>query len=256
MKIVVAAFYADIVNQPSRFDEFLPLIKASRFALSQTNPEAEYIVLTDYTTSKLLDKNEIDCVAISPEYMPLMSKIVFAQKSFVRKYNDVDLIILPDVDCIANRDLSSSIPDNVGFATTHRGKKFDYRVNNLAYIRDTSAAHWFLDKAYDILDHWSLDKRQWMGDQAAWQAVLANSPTTDYAMDIPYDFENLGNDVLVSRRSHDCPQDHDIYLYPCTTHNCFMNDAGIFKDNHRSAYMVHLKGERKQHLDAWMQERF
>jgi hypothetical protein len=246
MKIVVAAFYADIVGQPSRFYEFLPLIKASRFALSITNPNADYIVLTDYTTSKLFDKYKIECSEVAPEHMSLMSKIIFGQREFVKRC-DADLIILPDVDCIANRDLSDSIPNNVGFATTHRGKKFDYRVNNLAYIHDRDLAYWFLDRAYDKLDTWSLEKRLWMGDQEAWQAAL--DPSLD--VDLPYVFENLGNDVLVSR-----PLNREIYLYPCNTHNCFMNDAGIIKDNHRNAYMVHFKGERKQHLGLWMKDRF
>lgn len=259
MKIVVAAFYADVVNRPSRFDEFLPLILASRRALSITNPDAKYLVLTDYSTSKLFDKHNIECLPISPEYMPLMSKIVFAQKSFMNK-TDADLVILPDIDCIANRDLSDSISDSVGFATTHRGKKFDYRINNLAYIRDFGLGYWFLDRAYDILDQWPLAKRMWMGDQEAWQAAL--DPAC-FAHDsqwlagglpgITYAFENTGNDILVCR--HDFPY-REIHLYPCSTHNCFMNDAGVFKDNHRNAYMIHFKGKRKRHLGKWMKERF
>ncbi len=255
MKIVVAAFYADIVGQPSRFDEFLPLILASRYALSITNPRATYIILTDYTTSRLLEEYDINHMAIAPEHMPLMSKIIFAQKEFMRKC-DADLIVLPDIDCIANMDLSNVTPNHVGMAITHRGKKFDYHINNLAYIRDRDLAYWFLSRAYCILDGWPIEKRLWMGDQEAWEAALDRRQPGNDVIDITsrqttYTFEGLGDDILVSR-----PLGQDIYLYPCTTHNCFMNDAGIIKDNHRNAYMVHFKGERKQHLDSWMQDRF
>lgn len=255
MKIVVAAFYADIVGQPSRFDEFLPLILASRYALSITNPKATYLILTDYTTSRLLEEHNIDHVAIAPEHMPLMSKIIFAQKEFMKKC-DADLVVLPDVDCIANKDLSNAIPNNVGLAITHRGKKFDYHVNNLAYIRDRDLAYWFFSRAYSILNDWPLEKRIWMGDQEAWEAALDSRQSRNDIIDITsrqitYKFEDLSNDILVSR-----PLGQDIYLYPCTTHNCFMNDAGIIKNSHRNAYMVHFKGERKQHLDSWIQDRF
>lgn len=259
MRIVIAAFYADIVGQKSRFDEFLPLMLASKYALSVTNPAASYIVLTDHLTAKLFERHNIKYMALAPEHMPLMSKIVFAQKTFILRC-DADLIVLPDIDCIANRDLSDSIPTSVGMAITHRGKKFQYRVNNLAYIRDRDLGHWFLDRAYWILDKWPLEKRIWGGDQEAWEAALERSSdaVTKYVLgseeefyDVWYDFEDLGNDILVSR-----PEERDIHLYPCSTHNCFMNDGGIFKDNHRDSYMLHFKGKRKQHLAAWMKERF
>lgn len=247
MSVTVAAFYADIPSQASRFDEYLPLMIASKHALSVTNPGARYVVLTDNNTEKLFVGHGIECCPIAIEYMPLMSKIIHAQKSFV-KTCDADLIVLPDVDCLANRDLSDSIPMDTGMAITHRGKKFEYKINNLAYIRDRGLGYWFLDKAYDVLDRWPLEKRLWDGDQEAWQAALEPASLGEINW---YNFEDLGGDVLVSR-----PDGRDIYLYPCRTHNCFMNDAGIIKDNHRNAYMVHFKGSRKQHLGKWMNERF
>lgn len=259
MKIVVAAFYADIIGQESRFDEFLPLILASKHALSVTNPTALYIILTDHLTAKLFENHNIRYMALAPEHMPLMSKIVFAQKMFTLRC-DADLIILADVDCIANRDLSNSIPNVIGMAITHRGKKFQYRVNNVAYIRDRNLGHWFLDRAYRILDNWPLEKRVWGGDQEAWEAALerTSDAVTRYVFgdkeefyNIWYDFEDLGDDILVSR-----PDGRDIHLYPCSTHNCFMNDGGVFNDNHRNCFMLHFKGKRKQHLAAWMKERF
>lgn len=259
MKIAVAAFYADIIGKKSRFDEFLPYMLASKHTLSVTNPTASYIVLTDYTTARHFERHDIEYMALAPEHMPLMSKIVFAQRIFVLR-SDADLIILPDVDCFANRDLSDSIPDNVGMAITHRGKKFEYRINNLAYIRDRELGHWFLDRAYRILNDWPLERRIWGGDQEAWEAALDRSSDNvikyvhgdkEQFKEMWYSFDDLGNDILVSR-----PEGRDIYIYPCKTHNCFMNDGGIFKDKHHDSYMLHLKGTRKRHLAAWMKERF
>ena len=255
MKIVVAAFYADIIGQSSRFDEFLPFMLASKYALSVTNPKASYVILTDHLTAKLFEKYDIRYTALAPDHMPLMSKIIFTQKEFVKRC-DADLIILPDVDCISNYNLSNCIHDQVGMAITHRGKKFNYRINNLAYIRDNELGYWFLDRAYSILHDWPLEKRTWSGDQEAWEASLDRSlsakwPAITTTWPISYVFEDLGNDILVSR-----PLGRDIYIYPCSTHNCFMNDGGIFKNNHWDSYMVHFKGPRKQYLSAWMKERF
>ena len=253
MKITVAAFYADIVGKPSRFDEFIPFILASKHALSVTNPTASYIVLTDHLTAKLFEKHNINYIALAPDHVPLMSKIVFTQKAFVSRC-DSDLIILPDVDCIANRDLSDSIPGNIGMAITHRGLKFGYSINNLAYIRDRDLGVWFLDRAYRMLDNWSQEKRQWMGDQEAWETALGDESTPSEFTSPPafsYRFRTVTNDILIAS-----PEGRDIYLYPCNTHNCFMNDGGVIKDNHRNSYMVHFKGPRKQHLASWMKSRF
>jgi hypothetical protein len=83
MKIVVAAFYADVYDKPSRLDEFLPLIRASMHALSITNPDAKYVILTDVNTADRLPMN-IPRSVVCPIYMPLMLKIIFAQKLFVQ----------------------------------------------------------------------------------------------------------------------------------------------------------------------------
>jgi hypothetical protein len=253
MKIVVAAFYADIIGQSSRFDEFLPFMLASKHALSVTNPSASYIVLTDHLTAKLFERHDLRYIALAPEHMPLMTKIVFTQQMFMSRC-DADLIVLPDVDCIVNRDLSDSIPEHVGMAITHRGKKFWYSINNLAYIRDRELAKWFLSRAYWILHDWPLELRTWGGDQRSWEASLDGAipnPDSPLGLGFTYKFETVQDDILVSR-----PEGRDIYLYPCRTHNCFMNDAGIIKDNHRNAFTVHFKGARKQHLSKWMKERF
>ncbi len=246
MKITVAAFYADIPHKPSRLSEFLPFIYASKRALEITNPYALYVILTDIDTARLLPKDILYSV-VCPVYMPLMLKIIFAQRLFIQVSREVDLVILPDVDCLANQDLRLAIPDNVGFATTHRGPKFEYSINNLAYIRDKELAVWFFDRAFEILKGWPPELHEWEGDQAAWQAALAPPPVPE----MWYDYEDLGGDVLVSR-----PAGRDIYVYPCETHNCIIPDGGNFKPKHFDAFMVHFKGDRKRHLDKWMKERF
>jgi hypothetical protein len=245
MKIVVAAFYADIPGKPSRLDEFLPLIRASIRALSITNPNADYIILTDVETGDRLPM-DIPRSIVAPVNMPLMLKIIFAQKLLVAT-SRADLIVLPDVDCISNRSLFDATPDDVGLAITHRGKKFEYSINNVAYIKDKELAEWFFARAYNILKEWPREKQEWEGDQEAWQAALepSLSPTAWY------NFEDLGNDVLVSR-----PEGKEIHLYPCYTHNCFMSDSGRIMPHYKDAYFMHLKGPRKEHLSKWMEHRF
>ncbi len=250
MKIIVAAFYADIVGQPSRFDEFLPFVLASQKALAATNRDAKYIVLTDDTTARLFENYNVNYRIVSPEHMPLMTKIVFAQREFLMRC-DADLVVLPDVDCMANKSLDDATPGYAGIMITHRGKKFDYKINNLAYIRDRDLGVWFLDKAYQMLEQWPRAKHEWEGDQEAWQAVLTGKEYVEPANNIEYDFAELGNDHLVCRLG-----ERDIYIAPCTTHNCIMSNDGAIRPAQRAAYMVHFKGDRKRHLDRWMEERF
>ena len=116
MNIVVAAFYADIPGKPSRLNEFLPLILASRRALFLTNPNAKYVILTDSLTGELL-RDHVDYKVVAPEHMALMPKILFAQQTFLSRC-EADFIILTDVDCLANRSFDDVTPDYVGFATT------------------------------------------------------------------------------------------------------------------------------------------
>lgn len=246
MKVIVAAFYADVPDKPSRFSEFLPFMLASKRALSIVNPDAKYIILTDVNTVPFLYNAGIDYDVIVPVYMPLMLKIVFAQRMFV-KNSIADLIVLPDVDCIANQDLRLAIPEDIGFATTHRGVKFEYKINNLAYIRDKELASWFFDRAYSILRGWPREKQEWEGDQESWQSALA----AYHDESLWYSYENLGDGHLVSR-----PEGRDIHIYPCDTHNCMIPMGGNFKPKHTDAFMVHFKGGRKRHLAKWMEQRF
>jgi hypothetical protein len=254
MKIAVAAFYADVFGTKSRFYEFLPLMLASKRALSITNPDATYTILTDRDTATLINNENslheygLHYSVVAPVIMPLMLKIIFAQRVFVKTCT-ADLIVLPDVDCFANRDLSDAIPEDVGLAITHRGEKFEYKINNLAYIHDRELAVWFFDRAFRILKGWTQEQQEWGGDQEAWQAALELPRKPPF--DQWYEFEDMGNDILISR-----PEGRKVHLYPCYTHNCFMSDGGRIMPTHESAYMVHLKGPRKQHLDMWMKHRF
>jgi hypothetical protein len=255
MKVAVASVYADIPGKPSRLDEFLPLIRASIQALAVTNPDAKYIILTDVNTGDRLPM-DVPRSIVAPVHMPLMLKIIFAQKLFVNT-SLADLIVLPDVDCLANRSLEEAIPDEVGLAITHRGKKFEYSINNLAYVRDRELARWFFERAFRILKEWPLEKQEWEGDQEAWQAALAGDsvpspPINATPLQRPrYNFEDLGNDHLMS-----CSEGRDIHLYPCYTHNCFMSVGGRIMPKHKEAYFIHFKGPRKEHLNMWMEQRF
>jgi hypothetical protein len=126
-------------------------------------------------------------------------------------------------------------------------EEIQYRINNLAYVRDRKLAAWFLERAFGILKGWPREKQEWMGDQEAWQAALepSLSPT---AWPIS---KTSAMHHLVSRL-----EDKEIHLYPCYTHNCFMSDSGRIMPHYGDAYFMHLKGPRKEHLSKWMEQRF
>jgi len=240
MKIIVAAFYADIPGRPSRFDEFLTLVLASRRALALTNPRARYVVLTDPPTGELFDRAGVANLPIAETALPLMLKIIDAQRRFVRQ-TAADLIVLPDIDCLANRALADAIPATVGLAVTHKGPKFRRKINNLAYVRDRELGARFLDRAFAVLEGWPVDTQEWGGDQEAWGAVLGE----------PRDWRPLGGECFVT------PSAPHIHLYPCATHNKPLADSGeIHARRHAVAYFIHLKGPRKQHLAKFMAARF
>ncbi len=244
MKITVGAFYAG----KERFQEFFPYIRASRKALEITNPEAEYVVLSDTETQPLLEKEGFNSFVADNESLPLMVKIIYSQIRFLEAWES-DLIILPDVDCLANKRLNKAIPPGVGLAITHKGPKFHYRINNLAYIRDRELGIWFLERALDLLRDFPPEKHHWWGDQEAWENALG-VPINGLGSYVVV--ERLDGEILVARPE----KDREIYLYPCATHNCFMPDDGNVREPQKEAFFVHFKGPRKEHLSKWMSERF
>jgi hypothetical protein len=244
MQITVAAFLSggpDIIAQYSDF------IKASRTALSVTNPGARYVVLTDACSVPLIAPLADVCVCADLE-LPLMPRIIKAQAKFCSLFRG-DILVLPDIDCIANKDLSVAIPPDVGMATTHKGEKFNYRINNLAYIRDAGLGQWFLERALDILLRWPVVQLQWWGDQDAWGAALGSEMKGIGAWVF---IERVAEEVFVARPE----RGKEIWLYPCQTHNCFFPDDGNVRPEQEKAFMVHFKGSRKRHLAGWMARRF
>lgn len=250
MNITVASFYADIPGKPSRLSEYLPLIQASRRALELTNPGARFVVLTDSLTAPQIEPHaEVWIGKVSPD-LPLMQKLIRSQALFAAGC-DADLLLLPDVDCFANRDLTGAIPQDVGLAITHKGPKFKYRVNNMAYARDTDLAAWFLARASAILDSWAPEAHQWWGDQEAWAAALGVQINGLGAAFSYVVVERIAGEILVAH-----PADKTVHIYPCDTHNCFLADDGAMRPKHHEAYFVHLKGPRKEHVERFMAERF
>ncbi len=257
MDIVVAAFFADVPGQPSRLPEYLPLIEASRQALEMTNPGAHYVVITDEATAPGIEKNADVWVADVPVEAPLLTRLLLAQVMFTEQCK-ADLLCLPDVDCFANRDLSEATPENAGLAITHKGEKFGYRINNLAYVRDTELGTWFLARAAAILDSWPIEAQEWWGDQEAWGAALGThiNGLGVSAAYIPLvqvgEPDEAGERTFLARPA----AGRYVHVYPCRTHNCPLADDGEMRPVHREAFMVHLKGPRKQHVDKFMAERF
>lgn len=247
--IKVGAYYADVPGQPSRFDEYREYAQASRRALKATNPHAQYDILTDEATARKWILADFDVEIFRYPTMPLMLKIVASQLEYVRdRWNGEGLLVLPDIDCLANRDLSDAIPSDVGLAITHRGVKRDYRINNLAYIRNQEMASWFLGRALQILKTWRRDVQEWGGDQDAWSAACG----IDFSGGSLVVLRHVIGDILVAEPN----RGRQIFLYPCDTHNCTMSNDGRELPAQDSAYFVHFKGARKEHLRDWLARRF
>jgi hypothetical protein len=250
MRIEVAAFLADNPGRASCLPAYLPLIQASRKALEITNPGARYVVLTDALTAPAIEPHAEVWVAAVPPETPLMCKIIQAQALFASQCK-ADLLVLPDVDCFANRALDDAIPEHVGLAITHKGEKYTYRINNLAYARDTDLATWFLARAGAILESWPAEAQEWWGDQEAWGAALGTNINGLGVSNSYIPLERVGDEIFLAR-----PTKREVYVYPCMTHNCALREDGSIREAQQSAYMVHLKGPRKQHVERFMAERF
>lgn len=257
MNITVAAFFADVPGKPSRLSDYLPLIQASRKALEITNPGARYVVLTDEATAPAIEKHAQVWITNLLPSTPLMCKIIRSQALFASQCK-ADLLVLPDVDCFANRALDDAIPEDVGLAITHKGEKFGYRIVNNAYARDTDLATWFLARAAAILESWPQEAQHWWGDQEAWGWALGNiiNGLGLSAAYIPLvqvgEPDEGGERIFVARPT----AGKYVHVYPARTHNCPLADDGEMRPVHRNAFMVHLKGDRKQHVERFISERF
>lgn len=241
--VTVAAFYAGA----ERFAEYRDMIVASRVALQRTNPDANFIVLTDSATAPFIDRIA-DVAVVVPNDMPLMLKIIEAQRKFCSGFTR-DLLVLPDIDCLANRELTDAVPKDMGLAITHKGEKFNYRINNLAYIHDPDLADWFLSRAKSILESWPREQWDWWGDQDAWGAACGSL------------INGVGAWVFASGYGADlfmCQPEKGkrVWLLPCSRYNCTMPDDGNVRSAQESAFFVHFKGPRKQHIQRWMTDRY
>lgn len=250
MKLEVAAFYADVSGKPTRLPDYLPLIQASRRALELTNPGARYVVMTDALTAPAIEPHAEVWVAAVPPETPLMCKIIQAQGLYAADCK-ADLLVLPDVDCFANRALDDAIPKHVGLAVTHKGPKHCHRINNLAYARDMDLAMWFLARAGAILESWPIEAQEWWGDQEAWGAALGTNINGLGVSNSYIPLERIGDEIFLAR-----PARREVYVYPCVTHNCPLREDGSIRDAQIRSFFVHLKGPRKQHVERYMTERF
>lgn len=248
MRITVAAFYADVPGGKSRADEYLAYARAGMRALEITNPGARFVLLTDRATARRADR-EMEVAVVAPEGIPLMFQVMEAQRAFVKTV-DTDLLVLPDTDAIVNRDLRKAIPYGVGLAITHKGRKFEYKINNLAYVYDRELADWFFGRALDILAAMPAERHHWWGDQEAWEKVVG-VPVDDVENLPPQLTRTDEEEILLAT-----VDGRAIHLYPNATHNCPMSNDGAIRPAQLNAFVVHFKGKRKDHLDRYMRERF
>lgn len=249
--LTVAAFYADVGSE-SRFPEFCSYGIAARKALALTNPAARFVILSDLKTGRKFSAEGFDVVSLADPTLPLMLQIIDAQRWFVQSHWDGDgLLVLPDIDAMANRQLDDATPEDHGLVITHKGAKFDYRINNLAYVRDRDLGAWFLTRAYRILQSFDRSQWHWWGDQEAWGAAcgipFGGGGKAGYWVPIKeYNGEKFRADPERGKT---------IWLYPCATHNATMAIDGQIR-HQRDAYFVHFKGARKAIIEAWAAERF
>lgn len=234
VKIDFTVFYANVPGEPPRMKEYLPYIAAGQRALRMTNPDARYIVLTDTPTARDL-YYYAESFVVPYDTDPLMLKYVRAQEAFLRQ-TDADLVILAGTDCIPNLSFEDALRDDHGFAITHRGPKFKFKINNVGYSADHRLGADFLASAAEILKGWPAEKQAWLGDQESWEAALGDfKPSEDMVQPV---------DTKVGR----------IWLYPCETHNHVVLKRGDRKPSHEDAYLLHFKGPRKQHLERYVYE--
>lgn len=199
-------------------------------------PNSRYVVLTDRETAPFLERY-IDISVTAPSDTPLMIKILTAQRNYMGSACG-DLVIVADTDCFPNRDLSAATPINIGLATTHRGKKFSYKINNIGYSRDHDLTAWFLSRALDILVRWPAEKHHWWGDQDAWEAAL-----DDFGVRCIPDQNDIFSVPI---------QDRVVHVYPCDSHNCMTSAIDGMKPTRKRAFLLHFKGPRKQRLDEFL----
>lgn len=229
---VFTSFYVERPGKPSGLEEYLEYIKLGQAALACTNPRAVYTVLTDPQTLPLLQPH---CSAIptAPKEGPLMLKYLVAQAAFLKFWPGDDLIVLAATDCVANRPLNSATHSSMGFATTYNKSG---KVNNVAYVRDKELGHWLLCRAIQLLatSPALVDKHEWLGDQEAWEAAIG-----------PWE---PGNNTI--REAH--PDGKRVILFPCGTHNRFVRKNGSVKQGDENAFILHFKGDRKQHMRQYV----
>lgn len=263
--ITVAPFYADVIGKPSRFEEYLGYARAGRRALELTNPGARYLILTDTATARKWEEAGFEIGVAAPlDALPLMKKIIGTQIAFtLYGWDRQGLLVLPDIDAMPNRALDDATPTDCGLAITHKGSKFNHRINNLAYIRDHELGAWFLERAADILMTWPADQHEWWGDQDAWGAACGTKFGGGYYVPMVL-VDDLGDWNELRREPIELPEiyvakplrDKAIYLYPCVTHNCPMSNDGAIRPSQEDAYFVHFKGPRKSAIATWMAQRF
>lgn len=258
MKIEMVSFYANTGGQ-LRLDEYYPFMCAAAASLKSTNPDARYIVLSDYSTANaiLAMQPDFTVVPCAPDDTPLMAQYMIAQKNFIQQTR-ADMVVFADTDCLVNRSLHDALPDGLGLAITHKGAKFHYRINNVAYCRDFDLMSWFLDRSLRILEQWPREKWEWYGDQESWESALG----------VPRE-GNIGHWVVLERTPLNIGGRHcadvflaepepgrRIYTFPCYLHNMPMSDDGSLRAMHAYAYLIHFKGDRKRHIPQFMTARF
>src|SRR3990167_4412075 len=117
MPSVFSVFFAEKPDGPSRLPEYMQYMRAGASALKKTNPDWDYVVLTDEATAPKLE-HEFRIAVTAPDDVPLMLKYMMAQKEFLET-NEGGIAILAAADCVPNKDLRDAMRPMDGLAVTY-----------------------------------------------------------------------------------------------------------------------------------------
>lgn len=233
MTTTLAAFLTREVGFEDQFEAYRIYARLARDAFLHTNPGGSYVILTDKPSAVLL--HEFSVIVATPDDLPLMLKSLYAARSFLDGYaKQGELSLIADADCVVQKDISWLMAgfDDPATLVTYNDKSL--RVNNIAYTRDPDTLSRVMKKALDILAGWPMHLKKWWGDQEAWDIALG---------------DRVGEPGRQDYRSVLYPS---IGFVPCSLYNCFMPKNGNTKSGTANAFLVHFKGDRKQHMDQYV----
>lgn len=253
--MIYAAFYSreawrpEMGAEPRSLEDYVGCMLTSREVLAKTNPGAKYIVLTDPDTEPELVKRGLTTVPIADRSLPLMRRVMTAQRDYLLLAAEYTVLVAPD--CLPCRDLELAVAKTSDLALAWRRNL--YPVDSVAYVRNPSAHVYLLDRALGILG-WldaqpkTWDHAHWHGDMLAmglalgpWRHLLRGG-WHDGGEDLP-EWDKRGRSDRGIRIVK--PGGYTVEVHPFATHNYAPPKGKLPKKLNGDAFIIHFKGKRK-----------